>query len=48
MNLPMALNSLVMKDMLSGDEFVTTVLFEARNAVQEFKMEVGDDEEDDI
>lgn len=48
MNLPMALNSLVMKDMLSGDEFVTTVLSEARNAVQEFKMEVGDDEEDDI
>ena len=35
-------------NMLSGDEFVTTVLSEARNAVQEFKMEVGDDEEDDI
>lgn len=48
MNLPMALNALVMKDVLSGDEFATTVLSEARNAVQEFRMEVSDDEEDDI
>lgn len=48
MNLPMALNALVMKDVMSGDEFATTVLSEARNAVQEFRIEVSDDEEDDI
>lgn len=48
MNLPMALNALVMKDVMSGDEFATTVLSEARNAVQEFRIGVSDDEEDDI
>lgn len=48
MNLPMALNALVMKDVMSCDEFATTVLSEARNAVQEFRIEVSDDEEDDI
>ena len=47
MNLPMALNALVMKDVMSGDEFATTVLSEARNAVQEFRIGVSDDEEDD-
>lgn len=46
MNLPMALNSLVIH--VRTNFSVTTVLSEARNAVQEFKMEVGDDEEDDI
>lgn len=48
MNLPMALNALVMKDVMSGGEFATTVLSEARNAVQEFRIGVSDDEEDDI
>ena len=37
-----------MKDVMSGDEFATTVLSEARNAVQEFRIGVSDDEEDDI
>lgn len=47
MNLPMAITSAVMKDMLEGDTFVQAVLPEAQAALQEFKI-VSDDEEDDI
>ncbi|WP_205402122.1 PTS sugar transporter subunit IIA [Streptococcus lutetiensis] len=47
MNLPMAITSAVMKDMLDGDAFVQAVLPEAQAALQEFKI-VSDDEEDDI
>jgi PTS system N-acetylgalactosamine-specific IIA component len=47
MNLPMAITSTVMKDMLEGDAFVQAVLPEAQAALQEFKI-VSDDEEDDI
>lgn len=47
MNLPMAITSAVMKDMLEGDAFVQAVLAEAQAALQEFKI-VSDDEEDDI
>ena len=47
MNLPMAITSAVMKDMLGGDAFVQAVLPEAQAALQEFKI-VSDDEEDDI
>jgi PTS system N-acetylgalactosamine-specific IIA component len=47
MNLPMAITSAVMKDMLEGDAFVQAVLPEAQAALQEFKI-VSDDEEDDI
>lgn len=47
MNLPMAITSAVMKDMLEGDAFVQAVLLEAQAALQEFKI-ASDDEEDDI
>lgn len=47
MNLPMAITSAVMKDMLEGDAFVKAVLPEAQAALQEFKI-ASDDEEDDI
>lgn len=47
MNLPMAITSAVMKDMLEGDAFVQAVLPEAQAALQEFKI-TSDDEEDDI
>ena len=47
MNLPMAITSAVMKDMLEGDAFVQDVLPEAQAALQEFKI-ASDDEEDDI
>ncbi|EJN95006.1 PTS sugar transporter subunit IIA [Streptococcus ratti] len=46
MNLPMAVNAVVMKDMLEGSDFVTTVLGEATSALQEFKV-TSDDEDDD-
>ncbi|MGT2924947.1 PTS sugar transporter subunit IIA [Streptococcus caviae] len=46
MNLPMAVNAVVMKDMLDGSDFVTTVLGEATSALQEFKV-TSDDEDDD-
>lgn len=51
MNLPMAVTSLVMKDALSGEDFVTAVLPEAQAALQEFKLQPSSDEEsedDDI
>ena len=38
MNLPMAITSAVMKDMLEGDAFVQAVLPEAQAALQEFKI----------
>ena len=47
MNLPMAITSAVMKDMLEGEAFVQAVMPEAQAALQEFKI-VSDDEEDDI
>ncbi|PHV60047.1 PTS sugar transporter subunit IIA [Streptococcus macedonicus] len=47
MNLPMAITSAVMKDMLEGDAFVQAILPEAQVALQEFKI-ASDDEEDDI
>ncbi|MEX2805572.1 PTS sugar transporter subunit IIA [Streptococcus sp. H31] len=49
MNLPMALNSLVLKDSLAGRDLVTAVLSEAQSALQEFKVEAAEEEaEDDI
>lgn len=51
MNLPMALTSVVMKDALEGDDFVSAVLPEASAALQEFKVSAAtdnDDEDDDI
>lgn len=47
MNLPMAITSAVMKDMLEGDDFVQAVLPEAQAALQEFKI-TSDDDDDDI
>ena len=47
MNLPMAVNSLVMKDVLEGSDLVSTVLGEASSALQEFVIASDDDEEDD-
>lgn len=50
MNLPMAVTSVVMKDVLDGADFVQAVLPEASAALQEFKVqsEESDDEDDDI
>lgn len=48
MNLPMAINAAVMKDMLEGEDFVATVLGEAGAALQEFKVTADSDEDDDI
>ena len=49
MNLPMALTAIVMKDVLEGDAFVSSVLSEAKTALQEYKTASDDaDEEDDI
>lgn len=46
MNLPMALNAILLKDSLSGQAFVDTVLKEAGTALQQFKTVT--EEEDDI
>lgn len=50
MNLSMALTSIVMKDVLSGEDLVNSVLAEAQGSIQEFKVvsEEADDDEDDI
>ena len=48
MNLPMAITSAVMKDMLEGEAFVQAVLPEAQAALQEFNITSADDEDDDI
>ncbi|AUC24324.1 PTS sugar transporter subunit IIA [Streptococcus uberis] len=45
MNLPMAVTSLLMKDELEGAAFVETVLFEARNGLQEFQLQGFDSDE---
>ncbi|MGT2801825.1 PTS sugar transporter subunit IIA [Streptococcus henryi] len=47
MNLPMAITSAVMKDMLEGEDFVNAVLPEAQTALQEFKVVSDDDDEED-
>lgn len=46
MNLPLALTTVLMKDVLDKDALVTQVLEEAHGALKEFKVE--EDEEDDI
>ena len=50
MNLPMAITSAVMKDMLEGPDLVAAVLPEAQAALQEFSVLSADDdaEDDDI
>ncbi|WP_369350346.1 PTS sugar transporter subunit IIA [Streptococcus hillyeri] len=50
MNLPMAVTSVVMKDVLDGTDFVQAVLPEATAALQEFKVQAEEleDEDDDI
>lgn len=50
MNLPMAITSAVMKDMLEGTDFVAAVLPEAQAALQEFTVvsDEDDNEDDDI
>ena len=47
MNLPMAITSAVMKDILEGEDFVQAVLPEAQAALQEFKI-TSDDDDDNI
>ena len=47
MNLPMAITSAVMKDMLEGLDLVAAVLPEAQAALQEFKVVQTEEEEDD-
>ena len=47
MNLPMAINAVVMKDMLDGQEFVKTVLGEAGAALRELDVVSSEDELDD-
>lgn len=46
MNLPMAITSAVMKDMLDGEDFVNAVLLEAQSALQEFKITSGNEDDD--
>ena len=48
MNLPMAVIAVVMKDMLEGQDFVTTVLGEAKSALQEFRITSDEEDDDDI
>jgi PTS system N-acetylgalactosamine-specific IIA component len=48
MNLPMAITSAVMKDLLTGEDFVNAVLPEAQAALQEFKIVSESTEDDDI
>ena len=47
MNLPMAITSAVMKDMLEGPDLVAADLPEAQAALQEFKVVQTEEEEDD-
>ncbi len=47
MNLPMAVTSIVMKDVVEGAEFVAAVLPEAQAALQEFKVTSDNDEDED-
>ena len=47
MNLPMAITSAVMKDMLEGPDLVSAFLPEAQAALQEFKVVQTEEEEDD-
>ena len=47
MNLPMAITSAVMKDMLEGLDLVAAVLPEAQAALQEFQVVLAEVEEDD-
>ncbi|MGM9951948.1 MAG: PTS sugar transporter subunit IIA [Intestinibaculum porci] len=47
MNLPMALTAVVMKDVMEGEAFASSVLSEAKTALQEFKTSSDDDDEED-
>ncbi|MCS4487885.1 PTS sugar transporter subunit IIA [Streptococcus sciuri] len=47
MNLPMALNAVVMKDIIEGQEFVETVLGEASAALKELDVVSDEDVMDD-
>ena len=47
MNLPMAITSAVMKDMLEGPDLVAAVLPEAQAALQEFQVVQAEEGEDD-
>lgn len=47
MNFPMALNAIMLKDSLNGDNLVETVLNEAKSALKEFKPKIAGDEDDD-
>lgn len=47
MNLPMALNALVMMDVLPRKDLVSTVLNESVSAVREFSVSSDDDDDDD-
>ncbi|MFC5631257.1 MULTISPECIES: PTS sugar transporter subunit IIA [Streptococcus] len=48
MNLPMAITSVMMKDVLDGTDFVQAVLPEASAALQEFKIQSEESDDDDI
>jgi PTS system N-acetylgalactosamine-specific IIA component len=45
MNLPLALTSVLMKDSSDRETFVATVVSEAKEALQEFKLEQQEDDE---
>lgn len=45
MNLPLALTAVLMKDNSDRETFISTVLSEAKTALQEFKLEKEEDEE---
>lgn len=46
MNLPLALTTVLMKDNLEGEMFVSTVISEATSAIKHFQTSVTDDEDD--
>lgn len=46
MNLPLALSAALMKDAMELDELVEAILPEAREVMQEFKVEVEENEDD--
>ncbi|WP_161980647.1 PTS sugar transporter subunit IIA [Streptococcus sp. S784/96/1] len=48
MNLPIAITSVMMKDVLDGTDFVQAVLPEASAALQEFKIQSEESDDDDI
>lgn len=48
MNMPLAMTAVIMKDNMDDETLRQTLLFEGREALTEFKLDVNDSVEDDI